>query len=75
MRPFALQRKLPLTDVGRFQVLGLKDVAVVYVESFARVRSLSLTGKLLYPFVDRFIVQWPYLEAKYPKAEFKGRLV
>ncbi|KZO92794.1 glycosyltransferase family 1 protein [Calocera viscosa TUFC12733] len=39
--------------------LGLPAPRTVYVESFARVRSLSLSGKLVRPFVDRFVVQWP----------------
>ncbi|KAI9024035.1 UDP-N-acetylglucosamine transferase subunit ALG14 [Hyaloraphidium curvatum] len=57
------------------KIIGIKDPAVVYVESFARVRSLSLTGKILYPLVDRFVVLWPELAARYPKASYVGRLV
>lgn len=48
---------------------------MVYVESFARVKDLSLSGKLVYPFVDRFLVQWEGLREKWPKAEYKGVLV
>lgn len=40
-------------------MLGLKHTRIIYVESFARVTSLSLSGKLLRPFVDTFVVQWP----------------
>lgn len=40
-------------------MLGLRYTKIVYVESFARVKSLSLTGKLLRPLVDTFVVQWP----------------
>ena len=36
------------------QFLGLRSPKVIYVESFARVRTLSLSGKLLRPFVDRY---------------------
>lgn len=32
---------------------------VVYIESLARVQSLSVTGKILYWFVDGFVVHWP----------------
>lgn len=35
----------------------------VYIESWARVKKLSLSGKLLSRIVDRFLVQWPQLEA------------
>jgi beta-1,4-N-acetylglucosaminyltransferase len=47
---------------------------IIFVESFCRVDSLSLTGKLLYPVCDRFIVQWPSLAKKYKKAEYLGIL-
>lgn len=46
---------------------------VVYVESFARVVTLSLSGKLVYQFADRFVVQWESL-TKYKLAEYYGRL-
>ncbi|KAL4990519.1 oligosaccharide biosynthesis protein Alg14 like protein [Aspergillus falconensis] len=36
----------------------------VFVESWARVKTLSLSGKLLLPFADRFLVQWPTLEGR-----------
>ncbi|KAJ7178486.1 glycosyltransferase family 1 protein [Mycena crocata] len=54
---------------------GLSAPRVIYIESFARVESLSLSGKLLYPFVDRFVVQWPQLREKARGAEFQGLLV
>lgn len=41
------------------QILSRPSPKVIYVESFARVRSLSLTAKILRHFVDRFVVQWP----------------
>jgi beta-1,4-N-acetylglucosaminyltransferase len=45
----------------------------VYVESWARVKRLSLSGKLLERVVDRFLVQWPQLEGG--RREFGGVLV
>ncbi|KAI8084320.1 oligosaccharide biosynthesis protein Alg14 like-domain-containing protein [Gilbertella persicaria] len=56
-------------------IVGLKKIEIIYIESFARVSSLSLTGKLLYPFVDRFLVQWPELSDRFERAEYKGILV
>jgi len=58
---------VPFIYAGR--VLGIPSV---YIESWARIRSLSLSGKLVYPFVKRFLVQWPDLAQKYRKAEFRG---
>ena len=45
---------------------------VVFIESFARVNELSLTGRLLYNHVNRFIVQWPELSSEYDKAVVGG---
>jgi beta-1,4-N-acetylglucosaminyltransferase len=57
------------------QVMGFSNTKIVFVESFARVRSLSLSGKILYYLADRFIVQWPKLKESYPRAEYYGVLV
>lgn len=45
---------------------------VIYIESFARVEGKSLTGKLVYPFADLFIVQWRDMLKFYPKAVYVG---
>eukprot|EP00794_Sanderia_malayensis_P016008 gene16008-17624_t len=55
-----------------YKVLGIKDVKIVYVESICRVKTLSLSAKLLYYFADRIIVQWPDLNAKYPRTIYMG---
>lgn len=48
----------------------------IYAESFARVKGLSLSGKLLSRVVDRFLVQWEDLKgAAGGRAEFWGILV
>lgn len=47
------------------KLLGKK---LVFIESYAKVKTPTLTGKLLYPFADRFYVQWRELLAFYPKA-------
>ena len=41
---------------------------LIYIESFARITSGNLTGKLLYRFADRFYVQWESMLKVYPKA-------
>ena len=45
---------------------------VVFVESFCRVNSLSLTGKILYFVADHFIVHWPTLKSKYSRSKYLG---
>lgn len=59
------------------RALGVWRTRVVFVESVCRVRSLSLTGTILYRarVPDLFVVQWPELRHTYPRAQFLGRLV
>lgn len=52
-----------------------KPVLVVYVESFARVSSLSLSGRIAYLLADRLVVQWPDLAVQYPRADYIGPLL
>ncbi|KDQ57505.1 glycosyltransferase family 1 protein [Jaapia argillacea MUCL 33604] len=54
---------------------GLPSPKLIYVESFARVRSLSLSGKLLRPLVDRFVVQWPTILNDGGRGDYRGWLV
>ncbi|ODV96970.1 hypothetical protein PACTADRAFT_74561 [Pachysolen tannophilus NRRL Y-2460] len=56
-----------------FKIFGLSNSKIVYIESLARVKKLSLSGKLLKPISDRFIVQWEYLNVG--RAEYYGILV
>ncbi|KAG2364894.1 oligosaccharide biosynthesis protein Alg14-like protein [Suillus spraguei] len=55
--------------------IGLPSPRVMYIESFARVKSLSLSGKLLYSFTDCFVVQWPDLVQPGGRAVYRGCLV
>jgi beta-1,4-N-acetylglucosaminyltransferase len=69
---------LPLAAAARaVSLLPSRGCGVVYVESIARVRSLSLTGALLYRLriADAFFVQWDSLLATHPRARCLGRLM
>jgi beta-1,4-N-acetylglucosaminyltransferase len=60
------------------QILSGRRVVRIFAESFCRVKSISLTGKLLYPFVDSFILQWPPTEEikrRYPRAKYLGSIL
>lgn len=50
----------------------LPSTKIVFCESFARVQSLSLSGKLLYYVADEFVVHWPQLQTAYPKTRHLG---
>ena len=45
---------------------------IIFIESFAKVNSPTLTGKLVYKFADQFYVQWEQMKEYYPNAIFKG---
>lgn len=45
---------------------------VVYIESFARVKEPSLSGKLLHKHADLFIVQWEDMLEYFPDAVLGG---
>ena len=47
---------------------------VIFLESWSRVYTKSLSGKIAYSFSNLFFVQWPELKQKYPKAIYAGRL-
>lgn len=47
----------------------------IYVESWARVKNLSLSGKILCWVADRVLVQWEQLEGVRGRGEFLGVLV
>ena len=60
--------------LGKF-FCRMPGVRIVFVESFARVTSLSLTGKLVFPVADRFILQWMQQHERMPSGtEYLGRI-
>jgi beta-1,4-N-acetylglucosaminyltransferase len=59
-----------------FALAKLARIRTVFVESYCHVRTPSGTGKVVYPFSDVFLVQWPQLlEAYGPKARYEGGLL
>ena len=60
---------VPFCWLGR-----LRGSRIVYIESFARVDSPSLTGRLVHPVAHDFFVQWPEVCQFFPKAKYRGAL-
>ncbi|XP_037938131.1 UDP-N-acetylglucosamine transferase subunit ALG14 homolog [Teleopsis dalmanni] len=55
-----------------------KNTKIIFIESFCRVKTLSLSGKLLLHIADMFVVQWPFLANKYKhknNLKYFGRLI
>jgi len=47
---------------------------LIYIETMAAVTAKSVTGKILYPFADKFYIQWQSLKPLYPKAIYIGTI-
>lgn len=45
---------------------------LIYIESFAKVKSPTKTGKLLYKYADQFYVQWESMKQFYPNSIYLG---
>ena len=45
---------------------------IIYIETFANITTKTVTGKLLYPFSDLFVVQWENMLKLYPDAVYGG---
>ena len=48
---------------------------VVWIDSIASTTKFSASGRLIYPFADLFLTQWPELAEKYKKAEYAGAVL
>lgn len=51
-----------------FYVGKLFGAKLIYIEVFDRIDKPTLTGKLVYPVTDKFIVEWEEMKKVYPKA-------
>jgi beta-1,4-N-acetylglucosaminyltransferase len=55
---------VPFIIVGK--LIGCQTV---FIESITRIKQLSLSARLVLPFLDILYVQWPQLKTSYPQAE------
>jgi len=57
-------------------ILGhLAGAKVIWLDSITNVNRLSLSGRLVRPFADLFLVQWPALARKYRGVEYVGAVI
>lgn len=47
---------------------------IIYIETFANSNTKTVTGRLIYPIADLFIVQWKEMLKLYPKAVYGGAI-
>lgn len=60
---------LSMCIIGK--IMGNK---LIYIETFSRIKSKTMTGTLIYYLADVFIVQWQELQKKYPKSKYFGHI-
>lgn len=58
---------IPICLIAKF--MGKK---LIYIESFAKITSATITGKLMYKFADQFYVQWKSMLNVYHDAIYLG---
>ncbi len=48
----------------------------IYIETFARIKNPSITGRFVYRFIrpDLFLVQWKHHKRVFPKALYRGAI-
>lgn len=71
-RPDVLLSTGAAIAVPFFVLAWIYGARTVHVEPIDRMDSLSLTGKIVYPFADKFLVQWPENARAIPGAEHIG---
>jgi len=52
----------------------LMGAKLIYIEVFDRIDKPTLTGKMVYPIVDKFIVEWDEMKKVYPKSVNLGSI-
>lgn len=60
------------TCVPMCYIAKLHRKKIIYIETFANINSKTITGKLIYPIANVFVVQWESMLKLYPKAVYWG---
>ena len=67
-RPDVIVSSGAAVAVPFFYLGKLFGMKTVYIEVFDRIDKPTMTGKIVYPVTDRFIVQWEEMKQVYKKA-------
>lgn len=62
------------TAVPMCYIAKLFRKKVVFIESFSKSTSANLSGRMVYPIADLFVVQWESMLEVYPKAVYGGTI-
>lgn len=58
---------VPMCYIGK--LFGSK---IIYIETFANIHTKTITGRIIYPIANLFLVQWESMLELYPKAKLGG---
>ena len=61
-----------LSSIPMCLIAKLFKKKIIFIESFAKINSPTLTGKLIYKIADQFYIQWESMRRFYPDAIYKG---
>ncbi len=61
---------IPFFYLGK--LMGKK---LIFIEAYERIESPSLTGKLVYPITDLFVLQWEEQKKFFPKGSVLGQIL
>ena len=59
---------VPICYIGK-----LFKKKIIYIETFANINQKTLTGRIIYPIANLFIVQWKNMLKLYPKAVYVNK--
>ena len=73
-RPDVIVSSGAAVAVPFFYLGKLFGMKTIYIEVFDRIDKPTMTGKMVYPVTDRFIVQWEEMKQVYKKASNLGSI-
>ncbi len=53
----------------------LSGAKVIWMDSIANAEKLSMSGRMIRPFADVILSQWPDVASKYSKVEYAGEVI
>lgn len=53
----------------------LSGARVVWIDSIANAEQLSLSGRIVRPFADLVLTQWPDIAKRYKSVEYAGQII
>jgi len=78
LRIFLIEKPDVVISTGALATIPICLIAkvtkrkLIFIESFSKINSPTLTGKIMYKFSDLFLIQWEELKRFYPNAKFGG---